>query len=718
MNVAEFPGLLERLRAGLRARRHRGVLLCVGSAAWRSAIDAVLRGSPERVWRLGEALPGGMTPREARARLGQECDLLLVDARTGLDPDALGALGGTVVAGGLMILLAPPEAAWKAASNPLNARLAVAGWPEEAIGDRFDARLRRVLAADARVVSIVEGQALPDPGDAPEPAPPGPIRDDGMRSADQAEAVSAVVHVVHGQRRRPVVLTADRGRGKSAALGLAARALLAEGRKRILVTGPARESVAQVFTHAGEVPADAELTFYSPDELLDHKPEADLLLVDEAAAVPTGQLKALLAQYPRIAFATTVHGYEGTGRGFDLRFRAHLDAHTRGWRALRMTTPIRWAEGDPLEALLSELLLLDAEPASPERLVDAVVADSGFQRLDRDALVADEADLRQVFGLLVGAHYRTRPSDLRHLLDAPNVELFALRYRGAVAAVALVSLEGGFDDGMVVEIVAGRRRPHGHLLAEAIAAHCGFGEGAAYRGARVQRIAVHPDARRLGFGSALLKGIASELAARGVDYLGASFGATPELLDFWFRNGCRPLRLGYRHNAASGEPSALVLAGLSPRGHELAQEAGARFETRFLRQLADVHRQLDAVLADRLLAAFGGNHPPGLDARDWADIAAFTDGQRAYEEAIAPLTRLVVAGLTAQPRIGLSSARRHLLIHRVLQNAGWSDMAGYGFGDGRRALEAALRDACAELVESLRGGPPGTLAPPNSRERG
>jgi tRNA(Met) cytidine acetyltransferase len=60
--------------------------------------------------------------------------------------------------------------------------------------------------------------------------------------------------------------------------------------------------------------------------------------------------------------------------------------------------------------------------------------------LDRDALVADETQLREFFGLLVHAHYRTTPGDLHRLLDAPNLRLHALRHRGQVVAACLLAL--------------------------------------------------------------------------------------------------------------------------------------------------------------------------------------------------------------------------------------------------------------------------------------
>ena len=74
-------------------------------------------------------------------------------------------------------------------------------------------------------------------------------------------------------------------------------------------------------------------------------------------------------------------------------------------------------------------------------------------------LLQHEATLQQLFGLLVLAHYRTTPLDFRLLLDAPNLRTLILRQGEAVAGVALLSAEGGFDPAMSHEIWAGRRRP-------------------------------------------------------------------------------------------------------------------------------------------------------------------------------------------------------------------------------------------------------------------
>jgi hypothetical protein len=124
---------------------------------------------------------------------------------------------------------------------------------------------------------------------------------------------------------------------------------------------------------------------------------------------PPPVLQGLLEHYRRVVFATTIHGYEGTGRGFALRFRDVLDRRTPGWRELRLETPIRWAPNDPLERFVFRALLLDAEPSHPARRAGDRAPSPRIELLHRDRLAADEATLSELFGLLAIAHYQSRP---------------------------------------------------------------------------------------------------------------------------------------------------------------------------------------------------------------------------------------------------------------------------------------------------------------------
>src|SRR5690606_19225168 len=155
--------------------------------------------------------------------------------------------------------------------------------------------------------------------------------------------------------------------------------------------------------------------------------------------------------------------------------------------------PIRWAPDDPVERFVFDALLLDARPAAAGADdgpgdIDAVV-------FDRDALVADERALSEVFGLLVHAHYRTVPEDLHRILDAPNLALPGLRSRrdGRVLAVSLVAREGGLPPAMCRDLARGRGRIRAHALPDALVAHLGHEEAGALAMIRSVRLAVHPE---------------------------------------------------------------------------------------------------------------------------------------------------------------------------------------------------------------------------------
>ncbi len=674
--------------------RNRRCLLLTGDADWCRRAASGLVADPAlqpAVW-----LEAG-----GRRLLGTETGALVVDAHAGFDPDAFGLACGTLRGGGLLVLLTPPLAHWPAFDDPQRRRLAVALQEASAVPSRFLARAARVLQTDPDVFRVQQGEALP----VVVPAARSP-RPPGWRSPDQQRAVEALLRVASGHRRRPLVLIADRGRGKSAAFGMAAAGLLRAGHRRVLVTAPRIDAVDALFEHAARelgVPRggrghlhwqDADIRFVAPDALLHDDHPADLLLVDEAAAIPAPLLAGLLRRYPRIAFATTVHGYEGTGRGFAVRFSQVLDRDTRGWKALRLETPIRWAAGDPLERLVSRLLLLDAGAADDAVLRDATPQTCTPGVLDRDRLVGDEATLRELFGLLVLAHYRTRPFDLRHMLDGINLDILVLRHRGHVAATALVAREGGFDAATADAIAAGERRPHGHLLPELLAAHLGPPDAARLRCARIVRIAVHPAVQGRGLGAQLLAFIVARAGGQGLDFIGSSFGATRGLLRFWRRGGFEPVRLGIRRGAASGEHSLVVLRGLSAPGEALADQLRSRFGRQFPAQLGDALRDVEPALVADLL--HGIPAPGGLDEADRRDLRAYAHGRRRCEDCLAPLADLALAALAAG-RV-TEERDRVLLVARLLQKRSWREVAQRLGVPGRRQADAALRQVIAALL--------------------
>lgn len=646
-----------------------------------------------------------MSNDQAQRRLGQECGLLVYNAFSGFDPDAFGAVSGTLRGGGLLLLLTPPLSQWRDYADPEAERIRIAGYESIELGGRFLQRNARILEKDPDVLILTPEQI---------PSPPAFDRDyfrsnadfthPLCRTRDQLNAVEAIVRVVKGHRKRPLVLTSDRGRGKSAALGIAAAQLIKEGYREILVTAPRQSAATSLFELAAScLPAASSTAFslqtetgriayHAPDRLLSDPRSADLLLVDEAAAIPTVVLQGLLSRYPRIVFATTVHGYEGTGLGFTIRFKSHLDRKMPQWRELNLSEPIRWARNDPLEGVIFRLLALDAA-AAEESLVAAATAQSvTLEFPSQDQLLESEADLNQLFGLLVTAHYRTTPLDLRHLLDGPNLRIAVLRHRGHIVAVALVASEGGFTAEMAEQIWAGRRRPRGHLLAQSLAAHLGLAVAATLKGARIMRIAVHPSAQGRGLGQLLVKSLRKDAVKRGFDYIGTSFGATPGLIAFWRRCDLQSIRIGLRAASSSSHPSVMFLQPLSPAGAAMAGEAKACYAKQLPPQLGDGLKCLSSRLVALLLQGIDHRSPSELEYQDWLDLVAFAFARRGYDLTLYGIEIITLAALAD----GLvTDQEAGLLVKRVMQKRSWRDCAS--------SLELSGRDAVLKQIRRLIG---------------
>jgi len=774
--VAEAIAVLAAdLAAQARAAHHRLGLVFAGAPDWTFAAAqvALSAGIGERVaWLSERPGPGRPSPsgvaesRRGGPRwicrpvsrgselLGTEVDVLVYDAhafegRGGLDPDSLGAALGALRGGGLFLLLAPDLAIWHRLPDPQAARVAVHPFAPDAIAGRFLRRFARCLTASDGILLLSHerwasaperslygrGDRHARPSDAgPPPGPAGPPAlaeprwaagaAGGCLTPDQAQAVAAILETARGRARRPLVITADRGRGKSSALGIAVAGLFGDGPRRILVTAPRRSAVAPLFRHAAERLPDAKiepdgisqgqarLAFLPPDQACGTALPADLLLVDEAAGIPAPLLAQLLGRHPRVVFATTVHGYEGAGRGFEVRFRRTLDRSTPGWRELSMKTPIRWAPGDPLEAFAARALLLDAAPAADETVADAYPATCRCARLDRDALVGEGADanadpagggggealLSQLFGLLVLAHYQTRPTDLRQLLDGPNLRVYVLLHRHQVAATALVAVEGRIEPEIARAVFEGRRRPHGHLLPQTLCVHGGLTEATALGYARVIRIAVHPAAQGRGLGRLLLAGICTDAADQGLDCAGSSFGATGDLLGFWTRCGFVPVHLGTSRNAASGAHAMVVLHPLSPAGRSFERLAVRRLGERLPALLAEPLREVEPPIVACLLQA--------AEPRPWMpdpvarrELAAFAFALRPYEAALPALVRLAEARIGEALRLDRRAAgERDALIGKLLQRRDFGACARLAGLAGRAQVVALLRRAVGKLM--------------------
>ncbi|HSJ49009.1 MAG TPA: hypothetical protein VLA26_09210, partial [Gammaproteobacteria bacterium] len=105
-NPEAFITLVLELQRQARVARQRRLLLLSGDADWcRAMAGTCLETLPERqALRVGDAPPCGvprLTLAEGQQVLGQELDLLVLDAHECFDRDVFGASSGALVGGGL-----------------------------------------------------------------------------------------------------------------------------------------------------------------------------------------------------------------------------------------------------------------------------------------------------------------------------------------------------------------------------------------------------------------------------------------------------------------------------------------------------------------------------------------------------------------------------------------------------------------------------------------
>ncbi|KAG2818969.1 RNA cytidine acetyltransferase [Phytophthora cactorum] len=420
------------------------------------------------------------------------------------------------------------------------------------------------------------------------------------RTLDQAKAILTFVEAVSEKTlRSTVALTAGRGRGKSAALGMALAGAVAYGYSNIFVTAPSPENLKTVFDFVFKgfdalkykEHLDYEIVQSTNPEFnhavvrvnifREHRQtiqfiqpthheklaQAELVAIDEAAAIPLPVVKNLLGPY-LVFMSSTINGYEGTGRSLSLKLLQKLreqqgsageaaaraaanihgdqkrrkgeqKLHEERWQAasnaahaaaagsasssarvlreVALETPIRYAPNDPVERWLNDLLCLDATNAS-HRLVAGTPhpRDCELYYVNRDSLFSyhklSESFLQRIMALYVSSHYKNQPNDLQLLSDAPAHHVFALLGPGAeaqgnagqlpdVLCVVQVALEGEISKASVRAQLARGQRASGDLIPWTVAQQFQDSEFAALSGARVVRIATHPDVTGMGYGS-------------------------------------------------------------------------------------------------------------------------------------------------------------------------------------------------------------------------
>lgn len=631
-----------------------------------------------------------LTYKQGQQLLGREISMLIVDCCDGFDANSFSAALGALVGGGIVFLINFDQL------KSTNSKT----W------------LARHLQFWSKIQSldIVENISFVDN------VQPASNDHHNFCTTDQQCAIRAVKKVVSGHRKRPLVITANRGRGKTSCLGMAAAELMFESSCHIIVTAPSPKSVKPLFEHVQtrlnqlsdnheyvkspnerlswvkqtstlwQLSNGAQLQFCAPDDLLLNRPNTDLLLVDEAAALPLASLQQMVGSYHRAVFSSTTHGYEGCGRGFTLKFTAWLNQCRPGWKQVELSTPIRWNQNDPLEAWLFNTLLLDAD--SQRTATETVIGNIQLCSVSKHQLLDDPNRLRDIFGLLVHAHYQTSPNDLIQILDDENIEVLQIFNSDHVVGCLLLNMEGGLDDSLIVDIQTGKRRPKGHLSASYLCNHIGIAEAAQQTSARVMRIAIEPNLQGHAIGTRSLELLKLYLDQR-VDYISVSFGATAELIRFWSHH-FKTVSLGTHRDQASGCYSAFMLSALNDNSKQWIEAASQDFISGLKTSLPVIYQLLDTACLVALLYSVKSKSP--FMQTPISNLALnYAHGGNSYETAF-PWLHQYIWNITYTITCTSEPVVPFFVLDKILFNKSWQQVAEcYGF-TGRKQVEVALRD--------------------------
>lgn len=635
---------------------HRQLIRLQGSLSWcYQQCEKLIESAALPYFWLGPC-PEKITPITYQQILGQETPLLFINAHLRFDANLFAASEGTLRGGGTLVLISPAKIDSK---------------------DHFYTYIEKQLN-DTDFLIINENTFTTLPA-LQKTSPPV------LQLQQQKQAIDAIVKTVTGHRRRPLVLTANRGRGKSAALGIAAKQLTHSGVAKILVCAPNKAATDTFFKHAG---ASDNIVFIAPDLLLSSKPKCDLLMIDEAAALPVPFLEAITTHYSRLVFATTLHGYEGSGRGFALRFQKRLKQLAPQSRAIHLDQPIRWSKYDPLEQFsLNHLCLTEGQQQTPR--YDPLKS-VNFHQFSTTALIENTTLLAELFSLLVIAHYQTKPSDLENLLNDPTLSILALSQDEQILAVALISTEGEFDEILAEKVYQGTRRLKGHLVAQSLTFHCAQQQAALQKYARIQRIATHPALQHQGLGKLFVDKIIAWAKQHQFDHVCASFGATEQLLPFWQSKQFQTLRIGSSKDKSSGTHSFIVNFPLSLKGKTLHRLLKQQFHDQLPMQLTRHLQQIDSELVFYLL-----NELP-RESYQHPMLTSYCLGNLPYEFAEFHLFSLVINSDLSL----LAKSQQRLTIQKILQNRNWAELCQNDQYTGKKQVQQALRMSIKQLITS------------------
>ncbi len=677
--------------------------------------------------------------------LGTTQDVLILDLTNDLKPNDVGRLIGIVRGGGLIVMWGPPLESWETVKTIFKSNLVTPRHPEprNIFIKYFVRKLMKhegIYVIDADTGKLVKsGQVMRKHKEVRNvKIPENTVFPRSLYELALTQDQVNVIKLIEdnlvpkpGSKHVAVIVTSDRGRGKSSAIGIAIIGLIKEllrfkNRVRVAVTASDSSAIQSLMMLAEkglnalgleyrkvvkegdliELKGDRfSIEYWEPYTVT--KLKVDVVVVDEAAGLPVPLLHMIWKNFNRTIYATTIHGYEGAGRGFSVRFLKRLREDPKTLMiTYEMSEPIRYSANDPIEKFQFDALLLDAEPdeLTDEDIKEIKRGNLEYVTYEPEYLFSEagEKELRSLFGIYVLAHYRNEPDDLGRLADAPHHSMRAVRIKssGKIVGAAQLAEEGGLSDELIDELLVGGKIP-GNIIPDRLLKYFRLRELGKGIGWRIVRIAVHIDVQGMGIGSFLLNEIINEAMRRGYSWVGAGFGLSRELLNFWLKNNFKLLHLSPDRNPVSGEYTALVVRPLNNEWVSLIDVCTKDFTIRLIGSLHTVYRDLESDVTYLILKS-GINYPELSERFELTEaqkerLKLYLEGLMTYESAADAINFTILKSVLEGKLNVLTPLEGQVCVARCLKGLGWEEITqelNYPSSKAVVVLRKALEKLC------------------------
>lgn len=598
--------------------------------------------------------PEYISYKEINKVLGRTCDLLILQDFDSLRPNVLACAIETVNGGGIIILILKDNeynninSIFDKKVLTFNDRLlkSLIASPFSAVTDLKSIKLENIVKSqpidnnDSKFIDNtvdIESQPIHNNVNIESKLI------DVCKTKDQKDVLMSLISHINKFDINISSIVSKRGRGKSATLGLAIASGIDQNLPLIVISSLFLDNVQVIFKFiliglkklGYTKNIDYKIIYTSSKEhgklinkieiiknykrevvfvqsLEELKLQPSLLVIDEAASIPLANLKKLLNS-KLIFMASTANGYEGTGRTFRIKLSEYISEKYKNNTSYEMNDPIRYSKGDGVEEWLSKALILDP---TPNKIIEEISPKNcKLYHINKEILFdgseKSEKILNEIFSLFISSHYRNSPNDIQVLADSPNHEIFVLKDENTtdkIFCAIQVAFEGECKDSISKE---------GNLIPWVLYENFYNENFLQEIGVRIVRIAVHHSLLSKNYGSTALEHLFNILSnnndivddtknilfnsidsikIKSVSWIGASFGLSEKLLNFWKKSSFSPVCIRQIPSKTTGEVSVVVIKNIGNKLENDFRKMKLLFLQRFISLISYAFNTLPTTL--------------------------------------------------------------------------------------------------------------------------